>query len=248
MTVRHFTRASQEYLTFAPGSALNAVDSDVMTVAWIWRPASVHAGCIVYGADAAGGGSRKWAVNEYSDGNTWFGTDSDGQITGSYTADDEWLLNASANNVAGSDRRAHRYNFTDETWSHTDPGGSVAKTAPGTLDHVRVGRMANSATEYLDGDLAVLAIFDSYLSDGNMETLTSGLSAWVALSPVALWAFNQADTSDDVLDLTGNGADQTAITGTTVVTGDDPPGFSFGLGQAGNNRVFAPGIPIRSGG
>jgi hypothetical protein len=48
-----------------------------------------------------------------------------------------------------------------------------------------------------------------------------------------MWPLNQTSVSDPVLDLVGN-ADQTAITGTSVLLGNDPPGFDFSLGGPPN--------------
>jgi hypothetical protein len=42
-----------------------------------------------------------------------------------------------------------------------------------------------------------------------------------------LWYFNQDSVDTDVIDQMGNGANQTSRIGTAVITGDDPPGFSF---------------------
>lgn len=67
--------------------------------------------------------------------------------------------------------------------------------------------------------------------DGAIEAagLDTSLFAWLEAGFDSVWAFNQASTSDPVLDLMDD-ADQTSIVGTTVVTGDDPSGFSFDLG------------------
>lgn len=241
MTVRHFTRASQERVLLDAGAALDAVSGGLITIAWIWKPATVHAGGIIFASNNAGHTSKSWSVNPYSDGNTWFGTDAAADMTGSYTAAGDWLLNACANNEAGTDRRAHRYNFTSETWSHTDPGGQVA-SADGVLDHIVVGHFASAAAEYLDGDLAVLGVWDSFLSDNDMETLASGLAAWDALNPVALWVFDQETLDTPVADLIG-GSHQNQLTGTTITLGADPAGFNFNAGRPRLVGVY----PVDSG-
>lgn len=64
------------------------------------------------------------------------------------------------------------------------------------------------------------------LSDSEIETLHEGFYRWTQWHPQnirALWRFNQSDASQSVLDYTGQGANQTSITGTTVA--DDPAGF-----------------------
>jgi hypothetical protein len=110
-----------------------------------------------------------------------------------------------------------------------------------TLNEIQVGK---SDSEKLDGRLAVIGIWQSVLTNTQIEGLTSALSAWKDLGPTALWAFNQASTTTPVTDLTGGGADQTAITGTTAVTGDDPPGFDFTLGITGTLAITLPALTM----
>jgi hypothetical protein len=65
---------------------------------------------------------------------------------------------------------------------------------------------------------------------------------WLAGNPAAAWQFNQASTSDSVTDLTGGGADQTGISGTTVVT--DPVGWTY---HTGTPTVVPDGIAVPVG-
>jgi hypothetical protein len=78
--------------------------------------------------------------------------------------------------------------------------------------------------------LAALAVYDTNLSDAAIEALSVGLQAMLDAEPLGLWAFNQDAVTTAVDDLTENGADQTARTGTAVITDDDPPEFDFELG------------------
>jgi hypothetical protein len=86
--------------------------------------------------------------------------------------------------------------------------------------------------------LAVFAFWPVTMSDGEVDALWAGLATndWYNHSvgtPLGLWEFNQANVADDVLDLTGGGADETGIVGTTVIADgvDDPPGWTFGLSE-----------------
>jgi hypothetical protein len=75
------------------------------------------------------------------------------------------------------------------------------------------------------------------MSDATVEsTITDDMAAWMAGSPNGAWQFNQATTGDDVTDLTGGGGDQSAISGTTVVS--DPAGWTYYTpgGGGGNSR------------
>jgi hypothetical protein len=85
--------------------------------------------------------------------------------------------------------------------------------------------------------MAVAAVWNVALSDVQVQALSTNLKTadWlntslVGTAPQGLWEFNQASTGTAIQDLTGGGANQSAITGTTVTTGDDPPGWTFGTG------------------
>ena len=67
------------------------------------------------------------------------------------------------------------------------------------------------------------------------------------LGAVALWDFNQASTATALTDLVGT-ANQTAISGTSVVTTDDPTGWTFGLsGGGGGGSAGGGGSVARPG-
>jgi hypothetical protein len=79
-------------------------------------------------------------------------------------------------------------------------------------------------------------ISGSALTDLQIEALATNLktSDWAnhAVTPLARWKLNQASTGTAVEDLIGS-ADQLALTGTDLVVGDDPPGWTFdGTGGA----------------
>src|SRR5690606_30602903 len=87
--------------------------------------------------------------------------------------------------------------------------------------------------EHFRGLIAVQAVWANrvpFASNTAVQNagLHQSLQAWFDAEPDALWAFNQESVTDLVNDLTGNGADQIARTGTAVIIGDDPPGFDWG--------------------
>jgi hypothetical protein len=103
-----------------------------------------------------------------------------------------------------------------------------------TLDttSVEFGSFNNGAfSSFWKGRLAVAAIFNSALSDVALESIetTPATTTVYALAPQGLWEFTQAAVSTAVVDLMGNGSDETIRSGTTVVGGDDPSGWTFGL-------------------
>lgn len=82
---------------------------------------------------------------------------------------------------------------------------------------------------------------DTALTGAGLET---SLQKWVDASADALWPYNQASTGTPVDDIVG-AADQSSLTGTTVITGDDPPGFSFSLGQTPKLYVARSNLQLR---
>lgn len=145
-----------------------------------------------------------------------------------------------------------------DTWyaiAYTKVSGNQAyhyHIAPvgGAWTHGTSGNAANGsgATNVLFGqgptkgaalfDIAAAATFSTAMSDAAVEALgTTSMATWMAATPTAAWQFNQASTATAVTDLTGGGANQTAISGTTVVA--DPAGWTYY--SAGGSTVNADG-------
>lgn len=147
------------------------------------------------------------------------------------SADWEVILVTKASGTATP--RIHRYNLVTATWLHEDAGGTLAD-AVGAADGIQVGRWGG--TEYTAGRMAVVGAWEEVLgNDATIEALglETSLANWRdagTTGPSGLWRFNQSTVGETVEDMSGGTADQTTITGTAVVTGDDPPGFSFVIG------------------
>ena len=125
------------------------------------------------------------------------------------------------------------YNHTSTTWTHGNATGTTGNgTAPGAGGFIITD---TTGDEEFDGRVAVMAAWSNELhwtADGSGDSaieaagLEDSLQNWVDESPTSLWPFNQASTATACYDMVGD-ADETEHTGTTVVTGDDPPGFTF---------------------
>ena len=135
---------------------------------------------------------------------------------------DGWCLVAVTKTAGSSTPRFHRYKYSTSTWTHEDGTGALANTA-GTATQVRIGDY--EGVDDFDGKMAVVGYFDTALSDSVIETLDADLQSWRLPQLNALWPLNQASEATDVVDMAGH-ANETSITGTTAVTGDDPT-FDF---------------------
>jgi hypothetical protein len=139
---------------------------------------------------------------------------------------DDWCLVAITKAAGDSTPRFHHFEYDTTTWTHQD-GPSTREDDGITILHIAIGQTDQDFG--FIGRMAVVGAWESELSDGALEALTDELSAWVSATPDALWPLNQTSVSTAVTDITGGGADQSARVGTSVATGDDPPGFNFNL-------------------
>jgi len=112
-------------------------------------------------------------------------------------------------------------------WVHSDDASNVSDGS-GPITNILVGS-AGVAGNTWRGRIAAVATWDTVLSDGQVEAAcTLAASDLFDAGPDWMVRLNQASTATPVSDDTGNGGDQTAISG-TAVDADDPPGFDYSL-------------------
>lgn len=142
-----------------------------------------------------------------------------------------WAIYVVTKTSGTSVARGHRFSLGG-SWVHTNSATTSAHTS-NVVSQMIFGSSSHGAGNA--NRMAVAAMWDNVaLSDPQVEELAAGLQTtdWLANSggaPGALWEFNQSVVTNPVEDLTGGGANQKTRTGTTVVNGDDPPGWTFGL-------------------
>lgn len=147
-----------------------------------------------------------------------------------------WYLYAVTKATGASTVRDHLCVMSTDTWTHADRGSVGDGTGP--VDNL----LFSDTGARLDAYVAAIAVYSSVLNDAAIEALRPGLAAWMSAGPAALWRFN--DTPVD--DLTGGGANQTAISGTTVDTGVEPPSFSYSLTSSSftPTPIIGPGAAV----
>lgn len=129
------------------------------------------------------------------------------------------------------------YNFNTTGWTHgTSPTAKANFTAIGSGYEFESHTGAGS--EHFDGRVALFAGWGDEVhwsadttGDSAIEAagLQTSLQNWVDEVPTFLCPYNQEVETTAVDDVIGT-SNQTGRTGTTVVMGDDPPGFNFALG------------------
>lgn len=165
--------------------------------------------------------------------------------SGVASALNQWCLWVFRKGTGSTTGRWSCYNYNTTTWTHFN-----------TIDTSLADFPAIGGTgqiSFYDGDqyppikIAARAAWVNNVKwsadstgDAQIEAagLEDALSNWVTAAPDLLHAFNQASTATAVTDLIGD-SDETSITGTSVDTGDDPPGFSFDLSGGVNGVLTA---------
>lgn len=213
-----------DVITFSAGGAAN-LPTGALTVAFLWRPNTVHRGGLLDGRD--GGATRRIGVNPFDNGDVFFAT-SGFTSTGYAAYEDQWAVLAFTKPAgAGQTVRAHLYRYDTLAWTHTNLGTVSANTA---ITQIFVGSFDGG--QFLNANLAVIGQWTgTALADAAFEAgsgFQTSLGNWFAQTPSVLWRFNQASVATPVTDIMASGADQTAITGTTV-SAEDPPGFSYNI-------------------
>lgn len=137
---------------------------------------------------------------------------------------DNWVLAVVAKASGTATPRFHKYVYSTDAWTHSDGDASISNgSAPGAGGYAEI---AWQGFDVYHGDIAAIGIWPTNLSDAQIENLGHSLAGWWAVQPSALWLLDQSAITQNVPDMSGGGANQSAITGTTVST--SVPGFSYG--------------------
>lgn len=244
MAVREFNGTS-DTVVFSVGGLANM---DYGTLAFLFKTATTTGGRQLFQAHTSGGSGN--CISTYvSDSKVgWFNGSGVSETTvGLISSTATWYLVVVRKATGNVAPRWSTYDYNANTWNHQDGAALVDGGAPGAGGSIRLDFQVTA--EFWNGKLAVSAAWADSVrwssdatGDAQIEAsgLKSSLQAWVAASPTALWRWDQP-VADGVQDIVGS-ADQTSISGTTRVTNDDPPGFSFG---AFVYPLLFPGLPRR---
>jgi hypothetical protein len=224
--VRSWTAQANEGITTSLGQC--NYDFAPATLAAIIRPQDLTTYRTLVGAGVDGAGRWLWQSNLGAADHRMMLVCDTATVSRSQSAVagvvNKWYIVAVSLATTGDYPRFHIINLTDSgAWLHE--AGAETMTATGVpTTRVRLGQAQDQSDPFY-GDIAAIAAWNTALSDANVETLTSGIYG----SPRALWILNQASTITAVTDATGNGANQTALSGTSVVdSGFALPDWSVG--------------------
>lgn len=232
MFVRRFNGTSDN-LTCGLGTTPIAVQSQ----AWVFKRLDDAVNKVLFTGDAGADSSVS-----FNTGGLWRVTWGGGaNVDGPWSvlSGDGWVLLAVNKATGTTTARFHMYNFGTHTWSHGD--GSVA-VGDGPVTSGAYTFCDFLGAIFLNADLLLHAIWatDPWASDVAAEGLVYGLGAWLQMAPSSVWPFNQPAETDTVYDLCANSADQTARSGTTVVSDATIDEFSMLAGSAGTVGYLRP--------
>jgi hypothetical protein len=247
MAVRSFPgTAANESLIFLPG-ALNGVTPGPWTAAILYKrvtdsnTTTANALFCISGSvtnTSNNFNSKFWFLNTSAStgnvGEVAF-VDSTNTTNGSVTVvnADGWVVFVVTKASGTATPRFHLRKLTAATTTRGNGAGTLANgSVIASTDRVEFGK-----DEYFNrsnGLIALAGIWNVALTDAQVDELWANLKTtdWRDNSggtPLAYWEFNQDSVTTAVVDLSGGGANETARTGTSVVTGDDPPGWTFGI-------------------
>lgn len=134
----------------------------------------------------------------------------------------EWVLVAAVKAAGVSKANYYYYRFSSSTWSSGESTETYTSVYGGAPAEFQLGRW--NGTEQFTGKYAAAMVLDKALSEAEVKALVSvnAITDWLSLAPKALWTFDQQSVGEEVKDITGNGANQTTIEGTTVLA-EEPP-------------------------
>jgi hypothetical protein len=132
--------------------------------------------------------------------------------------------------------RIHKYLYGTNVQTHANATTTAANGTAATGGTLRLGSFQTGDGIFLDGDIAVVGIWNRVLSDVEVENLPFSLQAWFASAPSWLVVLDQDAVGQKVRDLTGGGSNETGRTG-TAVTAQSVPVFTYG---APINPTFQP--------
>ena len=117
----------------------------------------------------------------------------------------------------------HKYVYATNTWTHSGPvGGTVTDSLPALTSMLIGESSAFPGSGFHDGNILIGAIWNSKLTDPQVEALNLTKQAWIDAAPAVGIRFDSASAiSGGVFAGT---ATQTSRTGTTLDVGDVPTG------------------------
>lgn len=221
-----FDPAADAAVIMSAGTA-GAAGTGAHTVAVLWKSAPLNPNSGLLSLYASSTQVRQLLT----DSGELFGT---GDFSSGYPSGgvgtDTWYVGAITKPAGSAHYRCHLWPYASDGSGAMDHGEAPDAANHGdgsSITEIRIGLTDTRGS----GLIAVVAVWDSELSDANLNTLRSGsLTAWSALSPKELISLENWNGTTGASAVVGTST-QSSLTG-TVSVGANPPGFSFALTSA----------------
>lgn len=215
---RHFAGSASNFVDCSIG-AFSSSDGGPFTIAAVVKLDGTRGGLFEL---RTSGGTTCVGLNTDS-GQYFYSAGGFTTVMASSTADN-WHLIAVTKDAGTVTPRGHKYVYDTDTWTHSNGAGTVndASSTPGGTGVARLCRFPDSNNDNLNGDVDVMGAWNRALTDAEVEQLVLTISAWYASAPDGLWVMDQSLTTQAIIDATGNGANETTLTGTSVSTNSVP--------------------------
>ena len=220
---RTFASASSEVITLSLGALGFAFGPG--TMAFIGKAASDAA--VKYGLNAGTANTTNVSLG-LNASNVVSCSMGNSARAGSTTvvAADGWFLLGMSKATGTVLPRFHIYKYGTNTWVHENAGSSIANVTPAVAAHLSGQK---GSTNFWNGDIAVAGFWNVVLTDAQFEAIAFSLPPWFApAQPKGLWILDQSAVGQLVPDLSGGGANQSAITGTAVSANSVPIWTPYG--------------------
>lgn len=218
-----FNPAADAAVLMSAGGA-GAAGTGAHTIAVLWKSDTLNVNCGLASLYASSTQVRQLLT----DGGELFGS---GDFSSGYPLNavglDTWYVGAITKPAGSAHYRCHLWPYASNgsgTMDHGEAADAANHGDGSSITQIRVGLTDVRG----NGLIAVVGIWNSALSDANLNTLKSGnLSAWAALSPAELISLENWDGTNGCTAVVGTSA-KTGITG-TVGVGANPPSFNFSV-------------------
>lgn len=215
---RHFTAASSEKITLALGALGFTGAASIVAVC-----KSASDGVTTPQIIQAGSSTNRYALRRNVANTlrcTVGATNLDSTLT--FTVADGWCLVGWSKGAGTVTPRFHKVVLSTLVATHEAAGGTAADDTPVTSAFIGSNQVP---ANFWDGDIAAIGIYNANLSDAENEDIARSWLRMDRTDGKGWWMLNQESVGQTLFDRTGGGANQTAITGTTIATTE--PGEPF---------------------
>jgi hypothetical protein len=232
---RTFTRASSNRINLGTGVGVTLGGSWMAFIARKATDPAAYAVPFSFGDQD----SSAWFIwtQASTDLKVWNGA-TDTAAPFGWAATDGWCLIAATKASGTTVIRFHKYVFSTNTWTHSNSSSTAADKTPtgGALLGTEQDAQTPTYNGFFDGDIAIAGAGQTNATDDQVEALAFSLASWHAITPKVLVLLDQSATGQKVVDLAGNGFNESAINGTAVASSSVPV-FNYG------NGIWTPTLP-----